>query len=166
MIFSLFPKCLPFWGIFYHFYIRARAIILCKPVLLSQEGGVLNSRPRLQGRSPCGLRHTGQLGRPPLLGLVVGQSLASPCLLLWGRSSLLGKEGFEDERGERKLGGEGGEKRKENNSWGVKVVNPFPPFLWAITMNFVRESESSPHNCFLCHMSVEYHVIRAQAETC
>ena len=31
------------------------------------------------------------------------------------RSSLLGKEGSEDEGGEGKLGGEGGENRKENN---------------------------------------------------
>ena len=50
----------------------------------SQEGGVLNSRPRLHGG---GAR----------------------------RSSLLGKEGSEDDGGEGKLGGEGGEKGEESN---------------------------------------------------
>ena len=47
----------------------------------------------------------------------MGQSLASPGLHLWegkGKgSSLLGKEGSEDEGGEGKLGGKGGVKRKE-----------------------------------------------------
>ena len=49
-----------------------------------EEGGVLNSRPRLHGG---GAR----------------------------RSSLLGKEGSEDDGGEGKLGGEGGEKGEESN---------------------------------------------------
>ena len=55
-------------------------------LVLSQEeeGGVLNSRPRLHGG---GAR----------------------------RSSLLGKEGSEDDGGEGKLGGEGGEKGEESN---------------------------------------------------
>ena len=72
--------------------------------------------------------------RPPLLRIVVGQSLVmvtvSPGLLpLRGprRSSLLGKERSEDEGGEGKLGRE--REGKETTPEGSKFLTFSPPFV-------------------------------------
>ena len=116
-----------------------------QPVLLSRKK--VSSTP---GPTPWQVTMWASAHRPPLLRIVVGQSLVmvtvSPGLLpLRGprRSSLLGKERSEDEGGEGKLGRE--REGKETTPEGSKFLTFSPPFL-SNNNELESESESCPHN--------------------